>query len=249
MMRALDLFCGNGLVSWGLWQSGRFHEVVGVDIVDMSNVYAFDFIQQDALSLDYEFLMSFDFIWASPPCQAYSKRTPDKNIHPRLISKTRGMLFASGVPYVVENVEGSGKELKPNLRIRGYNVGLPMDRVRYFHLNPSPGTHNQMSTRQLSNDDTGYLSEDNTGYLSMSSAAAAHVVIDPPNISGSDTTNVSLHGGGYVARGAIIDAMGLSSIPDCHLKRISVDGMKQGIPPIMAKWIVEQVLPHKAMIG
>lgn len=136
-MRMLDLFCGEGLAPWGYWQSARFSEIVGVDInPKMSTRYSFDFICADALKLDYDFLMGFDFIHASPPCQAYSKATPDKSKHPRLIPGTHLMLQATGKPYVIENVEGSGQELRPNLVLCGDDVGLfQMARKRYFHIN------------------------------------------------------------------------------------------------------------------
>jgi hypothetical protein len=78
--------------------------------------------------------MSFDFIHASPPCQAYSKLTRDKSKHLRLIAATHLMLVAAGKPYVIENVEGSSRELKPNLCLSGWDVGLNVTRRRYFHL-------------------------------------------------------------------------------------------------------------------
>lgn len=134
-MRLLDVFCGEGLAAWGYWLSGRFSEIVGVDInPEMSSSYSFDFVCADALTLDYEFLLQFDFIHASPPCQAYSKMTPDQSKHPRLIPGTHLMCAAAGVPYVIENVEGSGQDLRPNLRLYGHDVGLPISRPRYFHL-------------------------------------------------------------------------------------------------------------------
>jgi DNA (cytosine-5)-methyltransferase 1 len=131
----LDLFCGAGLAAWGYWRSGRFSEIVGVDVdCDLRDRYAFDFIHADALTLDYEFLMQFDFIHASPPCQFYSKATPDRAKHMRLIPGTHLMLHSTGVPYVIENVEGSGHDLRPNLIANGLYFGLVMDRPRLFHI-------------------------------------------------------------------------------------------------------------------
>lgn len=134
--KLLDLYCGEGLAAWGYWLSGRFSEIVGVDInPQMRSRYSFDFIEGDALALDYDFLSQFDFIHASPPCQAYSKATPEacRPNHPRLIAATHLMLVASGKPYVIENVEGSGRELKPNIVLSGHAVGVPIQRTRYFH--------------------------------------------------------------------------------------------------------------------
>jgi len=133
-MRMLDLYCCYGLGAWGYWRSGKFSEIVGVDIIDRSRVYPFDFIRGDALKLDYDFLGQFDFIHASPPCQAYSKVTPDQSKHERLIAQTHTMLYAAAKPYVIENVEGSSRELKPNFVRSGWDVGLKTTRKRYFHL-------------------------------------------------------------------------------------------------------------------
>lgn len=134
-MRLLDLYCGEGLAAWGYWLSGRFSEIVGVDIEQkMRTRYSFDFVCADALGLTYEFLEDFDFIHASPPCQAYSKITPDKSRHMRLIAATHLMLAAVAKPYCIENVEGSGRELRPNLVMNGAAFGLPSDRRRYFHV-------------------------------------------------------------------------------------------------------------------
>jgi len=133
--RLLDLFCGEGLSAWGYWSSGRFSEIVGIDNNnDMKSRYAFDFLCQDVLSLNYEFLDQFDFIHASPPCQAYSYLTPDPSLHPRLILNVKHMLFASGKPHVVENVPGSALELRPNFVVNGHYFGLVTDRPRYFYV-------------------------------------------------------------------------------------------------------------------
>jgi len=141
-MKLLDLYCGEGLAAWGYWRSARFSEIVGVDIdAHLRTRYAFDFVHGDALKLDYEFLLQFDFIHASPPCQAYSKMTPDKSKHMRLIAATHLMLAAAGKPYVIENVEGSGRELKPNLVMNGNYFNLPHDRKRYFHVSTLAAAH------------------------------------------------------------------------------------------------------------
>lgn len=132
-MRMLDLFCGAGLGAWGYWSSGRFSEIVGIDI-NPQPAYSFDFIQADALSLSYEFLHQFDFIHASPPCQVYSKQTEAKYLLDRLIPGTRLMCEAAGVPYVIENVEGSSRQLKPNLVMDGHSFDLPSERRRYFYV-------------------------------------------------------------------------------------------------------------------
>lgn len=118
-MRILDLFCCGGVGAVGYKIAFPEADITGVDIQDMSSCYPFKFCQADALSLDYEFLAGFDFIHASPPCQAYSKITPAKisSRHKKLIHQTMALVKASGLPYVVENVEGSGQDLKPTTRV------------------------------------------------------------------------------------------------------------------------------------
>lgn len=156
-MKMLDLCCGEGLASWGYWLSGRFHTIVGVDNnPKMGTRYSFDFICADMLSLDYEFLCQFDFIHASPPCQAYSKITPNKSKHMRLIAGTHLMLTSAGKPYVIENVEGSGIELRPNIVANGFYFGLPSNRRRYFHATGlEPARWLRISNRPRSNIHNG----------------------------------------------------------------------------------------------
>lgn len=135
MRRMLDLCCGEGLAAWGYWRSGRFHEIVGVDI-DREKLARYSFDKQPARfsELNYDDLASFSFIHASPPCQAYSKRTPDRSKHLRLIAAAHLICQASGLPYVIENVEGSSRELRPNLVIDGQALGLKIKRRRYFYV-------------------------------------------------------------------------------------------------------------------
>ncbi len=102
-MRALDLFCGAGGASMGLHRAG--FEVVGVDIKPQPR-YPFEFVQADAMTYPLE---GFDFIWASPPCQAFTALRTMKNArpHPDLLTPMRERLIASGIPYVIENVPGA----------------------------------------------------------------------------------------------------------------------------------------------
>jgi hypothetical protein len=69
------------------------------------------------------------------------------------------MLQAAGKPYVIENVEGSGAELRPNLVLTGRDVGLcQMHRKRYFHVSGLPGTHMSIDGRtKVSGLEAAYL--------------------------------------------------------------------------------------------
>ncbi len=122
-------------------------EVVGVDI-DPQPRYPFEFIQADALTLDPDFLASFDAIHASPPCQSYSdlaKRNANAHMWPRLIEPVREMLQSLGVPYIIENVEGAPL-LNPTVLCGTMFPGLRVIRHRLFESNielvaPPHGKH------------------------------------------------------------------------------------------------------------
>jgi DNA (cytosine-5)-methyltransferase 1 len=129
--RILDLFCCQGGAAMGYHNAG--FEVVGVDI-DPQPHYPFEFWQMDALTWgDWDF---FDAIHASPPCQRYSKATHLRGYeHPDLIAATRELLIASGLPYVIENVEGARDELVDPVMLCGSMFGLRVYRHRYFETN------------------------------------------------------------------------------------------------------------------
>lgn len=128
--RALDFFCGAGGATKGLQRAG-FH-VTGVDRKPQPRYCGDVFHQADALTFEFshtaEFVggsrdahpeicercglsceLHFDFIWASPPCQAFTalRFMPTAKEHPNLIPETRARLVESGIPYAIENVEGA----------------------------------------------------------------------------------------------------------------------------------------------
>lgn len=125
---ALDLFCCAGGAGMGLHQAG--FAVTGVDIVDRPN-YPFTFRQGDALDAD---LTGFDFVWASPPCQAHTtlKHRTGKE-YECFIARTREKLQAWGGAYIIENVMGS--PLENPLMLCGSSFGLGVRRHRLFESN------------------------------------------------------------------------------------------------------------------
>lgn len=122
---ALDLYCCQGGVSQGLAEAG--FQVVGVDIEPQPH-YPFPFIRADAVTT---LPRGFDFVWASPPCQAYSlAQRIQGNNHPDLIEPTRAMLREAGIPYVIENVAGA--PLNNPILLCGSMFGLMTYRHRLF---------------------------------------------------------------------------------------------------------------------
>ena len=120
----IDFFCCEGGASEGFDRAG--FQVYGVDIEPRKR-YPFPFHQGNAIDVMDRLLAgeAIDFtcpdksiiwltleqcaVWAgSPPCQAWSvtRHTNDKK-HPELIEPTRERFIASGLPYIIENVEGA----------------------------------------------------------------------------------------------------------------------------------------------
>ena len=126
-MRLLDLFCGAGGAAMGYHQAG-FDEIIGIDNKPQPD-YPFTFIQADALNPPLD-LDGFDLIHASPPCQAYSAVTVDKDQHPDLLRPTHQMLM--GHDSVIENVPNS--PIQALLMLCGSMFNMQIQRHRYFEL-------------------------------------------------------------------------------------------------------------------
>lgn len=139
--RLLDLFCGAGGAAMGYHRAG--FDVYGVDIARQPHYPFYSLWRRDALEVLQRgrvgpwYVSEFDAIHASPPCQASLRglkavnelqgRTYD---HPELIASTRDLLRATGLPYVIENVEGA-KLVEP-VKLCGSSFGLKVQRHRLF---------------------------------------------------------------------------------------------------------------------
>ncbi len=112
----------------GYYRAG--FDVTGVDIAPQPR-YPFAFVRGDALEYAAAHGHEYDAIHASPPCQAYSKtQRIQGNQHPDLIAATRGVLQATGRPYVIENVPGA--PLLNPVQLVGSMFGLRTMRPRLF---------------------------------------------------------------------------------------------------------------------
>jgi len=133
--KLLDLFCGAGGAGMGYFRAG--FEVVGVDI-KLQSRYPFEFHQADALTFPLD---GFAAIHASPPCQDYSKNLRGLvrgGQYPRLVDAMRDRLEGSGVPWIIENVEGAPLPVQSDLfgahgiELCGTMFGLLVRRHRLF---------------------------------------------------------------------------------------------------------------------
>jgi len=144
--RLLDLFCGQYGAGYGYHLAG--FDVTGVDIRPIRHrPDGVRFVHGDALEYLVEHGHEYDAIHASPPCRAYSRArfgAPVAYRHPDLVAPVRAALRQTGLPYVLENVEGS--PLRDPVLLCGAMFGLRTYRHRLFetswplagHLPPHP---------------------------------------------------------------------------------------------------------------
>ena len=216
--KLLDLFCCAGGAGVGYNRAG--FEVVGVDIKPQPN-YPFRFIQADALALAPEFISSFDAIHASPPCQSYSdlaKRNGNADKWPRLIEPVREMLVRSGLPYVIENVEGAPL-LNPVVLCGTMFPGLRVLRHRLFEANfgivpPPHNKHPKVHTFDRRKSHFGKTDE------------------------WKDFVQVT--GGGNCTLAAAREAMGI--------EWMTKNEINESIPPAYTRFIGEQLLRHLSFV-
>lgn len=210
--RLLDLFCCAGGAGLGYSKAG--FDVVGIDIDPQPN-YPLPFIQTDALNLEPEFIAGFDAIHASPPCQSYSdlaKRNGNAHEWPRLIEPVRELLIRSGLPYIIENVDGAPL-LNPVVLCGTMFKGLRVIRHRLFEANfpiltPPHGKHPICHTFDKRKRQYGKTDE--------------------------MRDFVSVNGGGNCTVAAARDAMGISWMTKNELN--------EAIPPAYTQFIGEQLM-------
>lgn len=128
--RVLDLFSGAGGAATGLHRAWPDAEITGVDIVQQKR-YPFRHVVADAMTYPLD---GFDFVWASPPCQQYSRmrhiKGRDMAAYPRLVDALRTRLEASGAAWIIENVPGA--TFRSGVTLCGLMFGLRVFRHRAF---------------------------------------------------------------------------------------------------------------------
>jgi DNA (cytosine-5)-methyltransferase 1 len=216
--RLLDLFCCAGGAGVGYSRAG--FEVVGVDI-DPQPRNPLPFIKADVFSLDPKFIALFDAIHASPPCQSYSdlaKRNRNADAWPRLIEPVRRLLKKSGLPYVIENVDGA--PLRDPIVLCGTMFpGLRVLRHRLFEasfpiLVPPHGKHPKVHTLDKRKSHYGKTND--------------------------MKDFVQVTGGGNCSIAAARDAMGIDWMNKGELN--------EAIPPVYTEFVGRQLLSHLAVV-
>jgi DNA (cytosine-5)-methyltransferase 1 len=142
----LDLYSCAGGAAMGYHRAG--FDVVGFD-KDPQPRYPFRFIQADVTRLDLVDVaaeLHAVAAHASPPCQfatAYRRKGHGVGAGAvNLIPATRTALIATGLPWIIENVEQAASHLDAPVKLCGGRFGLDVQRHRLFESNiplTSPG--------------------------------------------------------------------------------------------------------------
>ena len=214
--RLLDLFCGAGGAAMGYHRAG--FEVVGVDIKPQPN-YPFEFVQEDALAyLQEEFFehYSFDAIHASPPCQAYAGLSNKDGRHPELIEPARDLLVETGLPYVIENIEGA--PLLNWVKLCGSHFGLGVRRHRLFE------TSFPVMVMPCAHSEQGEI----RGYYGRNYG---------PNLVSKDA--IQRRGRKPLYRGTVEQG-----VEDMGIDWMTWDELRESIPPAYTEFIGTQLMAH-----
>jgi DNA (cytosine-5)-methyltransferase 1 len=218
----LDLYCGAGGAAMGYHRAG--FDIVGVDIAPQPH-YPFDFIRGDALNPPVD-LAAFDAIHASPPCQGYSRMRhlpwlKDRE-YPMLIGPTRELLELSGLPWVIENVEGARTHpegLRNAFMLCGLDFGMRMYRHRFFESSVIV----MVSPHQRHTVTIGSGRMLGSRY-SRASAGVTGILPDPAGHTAGAATKAAAH------------VMGVDWM--------TRDEMTQAIPPAYTEWIGQQLMAY-----
>lgn len=214
--RLLDLFCCAGGAGEGYRRAG--FDVIGVDIVRHARC-PHPVITADATALPVEFIRMFDAVHASPPCQRFSdlaKRNGNAEEWLDLIGPIRDLLVASGLPYIIENVEGAPL-INPVVLCGTMFPGLRVLRHRLFESNialtaPHHGKHPLVFTHDKRKSHYGKLDQ--------------------------MEAFVQVTGGGNCSKAAAADAMGIDWM--------SKEELNEAIPPAYTEWLGAQLLAQIA---
>lgn len=214
--RLIDICCKAGGTSAGYVAAG--FEVVGVDREPQPH-YPHRFIRADLRDLDPDWIRrNFDAAGASPPCWKWTDLAHRTGLeYEDFIPETRALLRATGLPYVIENVEGAPL-LDPLLLCGTQFPGLRVIRHRLFESNVplmAPGRPH-CAPKPLC--------------YTLDKRKAHYGLLDEA------TAFVSVTGGGNCTVAAASTAMGIDWMTKVELN--------QAVPPAYTRFIGEQLLEH-----
>lgn len=249
--KLLDLFCCEGGASEGYRRAG--FDVYGVDLFRHRGEdgklrgyrrqrYPFPAIQGDCIAVMASLLAGsrlhfdndetlglddFASLAASPPCQAYSiTKNAHRSSHPELIEPTRAALIQSGLPYVMENVEGAKRQMLSPLMLCGTEFGL--------RATDTDGLKVWLKRHRLFE----------SNYLLMGAGGCQHP---------RDILCAGVYGNGSPSRDAAKARAGGYTPPSQQVRAdlmgidwMSRNGLSQSIPPAYTEHIGRQLLDHLA---
>lgn len=232
--KALDAFSRCGGTGMGLHRAG--FDVTGVDKLDCSDGYPFEFHQGDAIEFIKEHGHEFALIVAGPPCQnqiaitkANRKREGWADDHENLIPPTREALDAVGVPYMIENPPS--EHIRPDVVLCGLSFDLPTFRHRSFEIGgwpvpvapPHPGPRNH------------------PGHLTVGYRHGCRRTLEPSTCPKHQkwcrgtVFGVYGQGGGKPTVAEAQRALGIDWIHD-------IDDLNEAIPPAYTEYLGRQIL-------
>jgi DNA (cytosine-5)-methyltransferase 1 len=219
-LRVLDTYSCAGGMAVGYWLAG--FDVVGVDINPQPN-YPFEHHVGDAVAFIRDHGHQFDLVHGSPPCQAYTPLNAyNHKTYPDLIAPTRDAILATGLPYVIENVEAAAPELREPTLLCGPMFDLRVYRHRLFETNwPLPAPPHPPHTARCTRN--GYLPTPEKPFMTITGGAHSRAW-----------------------QNAACDAMGMPWIrvpAGGDIKR-GIREVCEAIPPAFARWIGEHAARH-----
>jgi DNA (cytosine-5)-methyltransferase 1 len=223
-MRVLDLFCGAGGAARGYADAG--FEVEGWDI-DPQPRYPFAFHRGDVLDVlrDIDYVRSFDFVHASPPCKVHTvarhviRPGANRKHAVDLIPQTRDALLVAEVPFVIENTPGA--LLVDPVILCGSMFGLGVRRHRLFEAHAI----------ELPQPECQHAKQDAAGKI----YPVRRYHSGEPVITMSSVVGVFGHGQGLGPGEVDLwrQAMGI--------EWMTRDELAQAIPPAYTRWIADHV--------
>lgn len=262
--RLLDLCCCQGGAARGYHEAG--FDVYGVDLAAQPR-YPYAFLQGDVVdvmrllldgaplswahpdgSVEWLTLGDFHVVHASPPCQPYSIATAGnlgaRDKYARLIPDLREQLRATGLPYVLENVQQARAHLVDPLLLCGRMFGLgafdvdgvwlTLDRHRLFESNvplssPEHPTHTRSDEVVVAGVYRGSRRSSKPGATPADDRHAARYE----------------RRGGYVPRSLDVQAALLGVEPGW----LSAYGMAESLPPAYTRHLGAQLLREAVVLS